>query len=321
MTDLGGIELTEKILLFADPGIDDSLAIIYALLNPNIEIVGIVTSYGNVSKEQATANAYYLLQLANQTQIPIIPGAATSVEQEEASNIYYPEIHGAEGMGPIRPPSNLQYQVHSFETIRSIINLYPNEIVIVDTGRSTSLATAFLLFNEEIKNVKAFYLMGGAFFVPGNVTALAEANFYGDPTATNYVLTHAHNLTITPLNVTQYALLTSEMVQRLAQEGNTPFGALLSPIFEFYYNAYQKNIPNIQGAPIHDLLTVMIVANPTIVEYVYYDPKVINGDSEAKGMSFIDIRPTSPKGKTRIAVKLDYEKFVEEFFNVMLRLD
>ncbi|MED3127200.1 nucleoside hydrolase, partial [Bacillus wiedmannii] len=34
----------KKVLLFGDPGIDDSLAIIYGLLHPEIEIVGIVTS-------------------------------------------------------------------------------------------------------------------------------------------------------------------------------------------------------------------------------------------------------------------------------------
>ena len=38
----------EKVLFFGDPGIDDSFAIMYGLLHPEIEIVGIVTGYGNV---------------------------------------------------------------------------------------------------------------------------------------------------------------------------------------------------------------------------------------------------------------------------------
>jgi purine nucleosidase len=38
-----------------------------------------------------------------------------------------------------------------------------------------------------MKKVKVFY-HGRAFFVPGNGTALAEANFYGDPIATHLVL-------------------------------------------------------------------------------------------------------------------------------------
>jgi purine nucleosidase len=307
----------KKILLFGDPGIDDSLAIIYALLNPNIELVGIVTSYGNVTKNQATANTYFLLQLANQTHIPIIPGASNPVQQEDIK--YYPDIHGAEGIGPIRPPQDMKYSIYPFDTIKRILNQYQDELIIVDTGRSTSLATALILYSEEFKKVKAFYIMGGAFFIPGNVTALAEANFYGDPTSSNYILKVAHNLTITPLNVTQYALLTSNMIECLIQEADSPFEFLLTPIFDYYYKAYQKHVPGITGAPFHDLLTVMAVDDPSILEYINYDAKVIDGTVEAKGLSYIDLRPTSQRGKTRIAVKLHYEKFVENFFDVMLQ--
>ncbi|MDM5336389.1 nucleoside hydrolase [Fictibacillus enclensis] len=308
--------MKKKILFFCDPGIDDSLAIIYSLLHPDLELVGIVTSYGNVTKETATANAYYLIQLASHKNIPIIPGAANPVQQEEVT--YYPEIHGKEGIGPIRPPSDMQYQIYPFDMIRYLLNQHGKDLIIVDTGRSTSLATAFILFNQEIKKAGAFYLMGGAFFVPGNVTALAEANFYGDPTSSNYLLKFCHNLTITPLNVTKYAIITESMIKRIIQEADSPYEFLLSPIFEYYFEAYKKLVPGIQGAPIHDLLTVMVVANPSIVDFIYYDAKVIDGTVEGKGLSYIDLRPKSQKGKTRIAMKLHYDRFVEEFFRVML---
>jgi purine nucleosidase len=310
------MSMTKKILLFCDPGIDDSLAIIYILLHPDLELVGVVTSYGNVTKDQATANAYYLLDLAGQKNVPIIPGAAQPVQQEEVT--YYPEIHGAGGIGPIQPPADMQYQIYPFDTIRYIIEKYGQDLIIVDTGRSTSLATAFILFNDSIKKAGSFYVMGGAFFVPGNVTALAEANFYGDPTSSNYILKFAHNLTITPLNVTQYAIITPQVVQYVVQNVQNPFTFMLKPIFEFYYNAYQKLVPGIQGAPIHDLLTIMIISNPSIVDYIYYDAKVIDGTVEAKGLSYIDLRPASQKGKTRIAVKLHYDAFLNEFLKVML---
>lgn len=308
--------MKKKILFFCDPGIDDSLAIIYTLLHPDLELVGIVTSYGNVTKEQATANAYYLLKLANQQHVPIIPGAANPVQQDPVT--YYPEIHGGEGIGPIQPPSDMDYQIYPFDTIRYLFNKYGKDLVVVDTGRSTSLATAFILFNEEVKQVGSFYVMGGAFFVPGNVTPLAEANFYGDPTSSNYVLKYAHNLTITPLNVTQEAILTDQIIQYIIQQSNSPYESLLHPIFSFYYKAYQKLVPGIQGAPIHDLLTVMIISNPSIVEYVYYDAKVINDSVEAKGLSYIDLRPSGQTGKTRIAIKLNYSSFINEFIKVMI---
>jgi purine nucleosidase len=37
---------------------------------------------------------------------------------------------------------------------------------------------------EVMQRVKEFLVMGGAFFYPGNVTAVAE-DFYGDPYAAN----------------------------------------------------------------------------------------------------------------------------------------
>jgi len=287
----------------------------YCILDPEIELVGIVASYGNVTKDQATANAAYLLDLAGRKDIPVIPGASMPVKEE--SMIYYPEIHGQNGIGPIQPPRDFQYQVYPFDTIRIIIEQHKHELIIVDTGRSTTLATAFVLFPDQIKMVQSFYVMGGAFFVPGNATALAEANFYGDPTSSNFVLQYAHNLTITPLNVTQHAVLTQEMVDAISKNQHNFYGFMLEPIFNYYYEFYKKSVPGIQGAPIHDLLTITVVKNPTIVDYIYYDATVIES-TEAKGMSFIDYRPTSKKGKTKIAVNLHYDEFLKEFYRVML---
>lgn len=288
----------------------------YSLLDPEIELVGIVSSYGNVTKDQATANAAYLLKLAGKSDIPIIPGAEMPVTEEDV--VFYPEIHGGDGLGPIHPPSNFQYQIYPFETIRFLIEKYKNELIIVDTGRTTTLAAVFILFPEYIKMVHSFYLMGGAFFVPGNATALAEANFHGDPTASNFVLKYAHNLTITPLNVTQHAILTEEIVEAISKNEKNLYFNLLEPIFNYYYQFYKKSVPGIMGAPIHDLLTIMVVKDPSIVDFIFYDATVIES-TEAKGMSYIDYRPTSKKGKTRIAVNLHYDAFIANLSKVMIQ--
>ena len=306
-----------KILFFCDPGIDDSLAIMYSILDPEIELVGIVTSYGNVTKDQATATAAYLLKLGGVNGIPIIPGASKPVQEEVAP--IYPEIHGEDGLGPIEIPPDFQFQVYPFDTIRVLIEKYKDELIIVDTGRSTSLAIAFILFPEYMKMVQSYYIMGGAFFMPGNASPLAEANFYGDPTASNIIVKTAHNLTITPLNVTQHAILTRDMVEAISQNKRNVFASLMLPIFDFYFNFYKKREPSLQGAPIHDLLTMMVVNNPTIVDYINYDATVVENNTDAKGMSYIDYRPGSKKGKTKIAVTLHYEEFIKEFNSVMLR--
>ncbi|MYL70506.1 nucleoside hydrolase [Halobacillus litoralis] len=310
--------MRKKILLFCDPGIDDSLAIMYAMLDPELDIVGIVTGYGNITREQATKNAAYLVQLAGRDDIPIIPGASNPVQQEEV--FFYPEIHGEEGIGPIRPPEDMTYETAPFDTIRMLMEKYKDELIIVSTGRQTTLATVFILFPEEIKFVQSFFVMGGAFFVPGNITALAEANFFGDPTSSNYVLTFAENLTVTPLNVTRYAVITPDVVEEIAQSKKNVYSYLIAPIFKYYYRFYKDKTPGIKGAPIHDLLTVMLVKNPDLVDYIYYDANVAEG-IETRGLSYIDVRPSSPKGDTKIAINLHYQKFMEEFKKVMVRVE
>ncbi|MBM7702794.1 nucleoside hydrolase [Metabacillus iocasae] len=306
--------MTKKVLLFCDPGIDDAIAIMYALLNPDIELVGVVTSFGNVTKEQATRNAAYLLQIAGKSDIPIIPGAAQPIQQENM--VYYPQIHGDDGIGPIEPPEDLIYHVYPFDTIRVLIEHYKDELIIVDVGRSTSLASAFILFNEQIKKVGAFYLMGGSFFRPGNVTPIAEANFHGDPTASNFILKFAHNLTISPLNVTSDAYLTPEVIDEISQTVKNPYYLMVRPIFQYYFHAYKKLAPDIVGAPIHDIVPLIMMINPSVADYLYYDVKVVE-QGDAKGLSYADLRPNGVAGQTRIGMKLNYDIFLEEVKKVM----
>ena len=71
--------------------------------------------------------------------------------------------------------------------------------------------------------IHSYYIMGGAFLYPGNVTPIAEANFYGDPGAANIVMRYAKNLSIYPLNVTQSAIVTPEMVNYIHSKGKTKF--------------------------------------------------------------------------------------------------
>ncbi|GGE73259.1 nucleoside hydrolase [Priestia taiwanensis] len=312
-----------KVLLFGDPGIDDSLAIMYALLHPDIELVGIVAGYGNVSRDQATKNAAYLLQLAKREDIPIIAGAIRPLSGEV--NVYYPEIHGPSGLGPIRPPANLQVRIYPFQTIFSLVNQYKNELTIIDVGRSTSLAITFLLGEETMKKVKEYYIMGGAFLTPGNVTPLAEANVFGDPTATQIVLEQAQSVTMIPLNVTNKAIITPAMIDYILKQNHATFEFLIQPIFHYYFKSYQKLQPGSKGAPLHDLVTFSALSNPSLVEYTYREVEVVSTGrtGNTRGLTVADFRPRSQekshKKDTRIGLNLHTDAFVQDFINIMSR--
>ncbi len=56
-----------NVILDTDPGVDDAMALYFALAHPSINLVGITTSFGNVSVEQAATNALYLTAIAGKT--------------------------------------------------------------------------------------------------------------------------------------------------------------------------------------------------------------------------------------------------------------
>ena len=53
-----------KVIFDTDPGVDDAIALYYALAHPQIELLGITTTFGNVRVNQAALNAVYLCGLA-----------------------------------------------------------------------------------------------------------------------------------------------------------------------------------------------------------------------------------------------------------------
>ncbi|CAG9620591.1 nucleoside hydrolase [Sutcliffiella rhizosphaerae] len=310
--------MPQKVLLFCDPGIDDSLAIMYALLNPKIDLIAIVTSYGNIDQNQATQNVAYLLELANRKGVLLISGAKTPLTGEFTP--FYPEIHGEQGLGPIKPPSTIKGELLNFDTIFKVIENYKEELVIVDIGRSTSLAIAFNLAGKETMNiVKAYFIMGGAFLTPGNVTPGAEANFYGDPIAAGIVMSSVKNGVLYPLNVTNDAVITPVMIEKIVATKNNPYQALMNDIFQYYFEAYKKLVPGIEGPSLHDVMTLFAVTTPQAFKYVEKVVTIGLAEGNLRGVSMADFRPKPEEegNKITIAWEFDYQAFADDFIKVM----
>ncbi|TYS70829.1 nucleoside hydrolase [Sutcliffiella horikoshii] len=307
-----------KLLIFCDPGIDDAMALIYALLHPKIEVLGLVCSYGNVDKITAAYNTAHILQLAGRMDIPIFNGAEMPVSGELAN--YYPEIHGEDGIGPIKvKKASYQFRIRNLGEVFEIIKRN-KDLVIADLGRSTTLAACFLLNREVMREVKELHIMGGAFMVPGNVTPVAEANFFGDPTSANLLLAHGKKVFLTPLNVTQKAIITNDHAEALEYYTKNIFKEMYVPIINYYAKAYSKLLPGIEGAPFHDLLTVYSAAHPERMQYLAKKVHVVV-EGKTRGKSFADFRHMNVENESKhhIALGFDYEHFLQEVFQILTR--
>lgn len=314
--------MVKKILFFSDFGVDDFVAAIYAYFDEELEIVGVVADYGNVSKEDAVRNAAFLQEITGIEDIPVFGGADLPLTGDSPQ--FFPEIHGLEGLGPIIPDNIIDATFENFDEIKLLIEKYKGEIIIVNVGRLSSLATAFILYPELMKNVKDFYVMGGAFQAPGNVTPVAEANFYGDPYAVNIVLTRAPKpIYIIPLDVTSGAIVTPEMINTLHEHyknSNDQVGLIVKPMVDFYYNFYKKRDPEISGSPLHDVFTFWAATSQAEITYKEVPVTVVVNRGPAFGQSIGDFRRSVEKAdysRHHVAIQFNYVKFIQSFFDSM----
>ena len=64
------------IIIDTDPGIDDAMAIFYALASPELDVVGLTTVFGNAHVDVCTDNAIRILDIAGRADVPVARGAA-----------------------------------------------------------------------------------------------------------------------------------------------------------------------------------------------------------------------------------------------------
>ncbi|UOR13554.1 nucleoside hydrolase [Halobacillus amylolyticus] len=310
-----------KILLIADPGVDDSFAIMYALLNPNIEVMGIACGYGNVSQADALRNSAYLLKLAGREDIPLINGAEAPLTGLPPQ--YFYEIHGYHGIGGLNTEHITPAKVYPFQKIYDLISTYGKELTIVNLSRFTTLALTFVQAGSNIHDAGEIIVMGGAFLVPGNSSPLAEANVYGDPQAAKIVAAQGRGITFIPLNVSNRAIVSLDIIHDLSEQTATPFSPILKPIMEYYSMQYQSIIPGINGAPLHDVTLLSFLTNEDHYKLVHRQIFVVD-DGPSRGLTYADFRPVPeiiphyPINK--IVIDFNVKYFVNDFVKTMSSL-
>ena len=77
--------MSRKLILDLDTGIDDALAIAYALGSPEAELIGITATYGNVLMEDSVRNSLAVLDILGASSVPVHPGLPHSSTAEDFS--------------------------------------------------------------------------------------------------------------------------------------------------------------------------------------------------------------------------------------------
>ncbi len=177
-----------KLIIDTDMGVDDAVALLMVLAQPEAEVAAITSVLGNVSLAQATHNVGVVLDVAEAPPMPIFQGCARPLLQHEPEDAV--SIHGEDGLGGAGRPETTRSveKEHASLAMTRLARENPGELTLLTLGPLTNVALAIRLDPDFPRNLKNLVIMGGAVDGRGNTTAPAEFNVGVDPEAAKIVL-------------------------------------------------------------------------------------------------------------------------------------
>ena len=306
-----------KLILDLDTGIDDTLALLYALASPDAELIGIAGTFGNVSVETGVANDLALLELFGRPDIPVFAGIDHPSWADSFSVM--PEsrrFHGRNGTGDVEIPARARAQAQTQSAVDFIVDavraMSPEDLIVIPTGASTNIAAALEAAPDTVGRAR-IVMMGGSLTQPGNVTPFAEANIMQDPEASSKLFAAGAQITMIGLDVTTQVKLSREQAEAYRATG-TATGTFLSDMLAYYIDVTEEAHPTgVPGCNLHDPLAVAAALDPSLIDTFSCDI-MVETEGAGRGRTIGDpARVTCPSGRTEVALAVDAQRFVERF--------
>lgn len=270
-----------KFIIDTDTASDDVVAIITALREKEIKVIGITVVSGNVDLNLATKNALLAVEVANTYTVPVYMGMDKPLVRE---TVHATEVHGKDGisntnMVPIKLKAEKEYAINAL--IR-LIEENPYEVELITLGPLTNIAMAYLIAPESIEKLKSITLMAGTGLAGGNVTKFSEYNVYADAEALDIVL----NINVPKIFVgwdiaIKDAPITDKDIVKLKKFNSKT----LDFVFKITKSIYEYNKEQgYESLGFADPVAVAVAINPYIIkESIDAHIKVITEDKERYG--------------------------------------
>lgn len=253
-----------KVIIDTDPGIDDAMAILFAMADPGIELLGLTTIFGNVHTAQATRNALRLVELMGH-HVPVAHGAEAPLRMPQHPPADF--VHGPEGFGdiPAEDPAGTPDPRGAARFLAETCAADPGEVTICAVGPLTNLAHALRDHPEIVETVREVVVMGGSIEAGGNVTPHAEANIWNDPHAAAEVFAARWPMRLVGLDVTQIVRCTRADFAALAEAAPVA-GGFLNRAADFYFRFHVAQ-RGFDGCYMHDPTAVIAVTDPGLFDW------------------------------------------------------
>ena len=176
-----------QFLIDTDTASDDAVALLMALREPAVRVEAITVVAGNCPLDTCVRNALITVEKAGTYTPPVYAGR----DKPFMRALFTAEfVHGDDGMGNMDLPDPVlkKQDGHAVDAIIETARKFAGELEIITLGPLSNLALAILREPEICRQVKHVYIMGGGGLGPGNITPVAEFNFFVDAEAAHIVL-------------------------------------------------------------------------------------------------------------------------------------
>ena len=292
--------MARKLIIVGDPGIDGAFAVALALHDPELEVVGLAATAGNVSAEQATRNVHILIEQLDPPRWPRL-GAALPIGYD----IDALKLHGNGGLGGIDfPCAQLHHPHPSDKLLSDLLHLHPKEVAVVLMGPASVFARALDRDSELATLVERLIVVGGTWHEPGDASAVAEFHFFCDPPAARQVLRCGAPITLLPLDVTRKLLFAPTELLSLpdSESRTTSFLRRIVP----HGITGAASLFGIEGFYLQDVLGLIPLVLPSALTTRSVAADVEVRGELTRGMSVFDARwGSSAKSTIEVATGVD----------------
>jgi purine nucleosidase len=302
--------MSRKIIIDADPGIDDAMAILTAFRSPELDILGITTVFGNTEVEYCSTNALRLAEIAGKESLPVVKGADRPMVLPDLA--LGTEVHGLDGMGNTNPPppKGALDPRGAVEFIVETVKQHPGEVSLVPLGPLTNIGMALHKAPEIAEMVDEVVLMGGNAYARGNISPAAEANIFHDPHAAEIVFRTNWQVIMIGLDATTKIIITPEKLEELYAADNEAVRLLQS--IQPAYQAFHDQIYGLGGAfHMHDPSVTAYLLRPDLFE-IEEAPIYVALTGRAIGKTIPDFQHMwGDRPSTKFAVGADSEAVID----------
>lgn len=243
-----------RAIIDTDPGLDDAVAILFALNSDRFDVLGLTTVAGNIGIDVTTRNAGRLLALLGCQDIPVVAGAAAPLARK---GIDEAAIHGNDGLGGVvlSEPLAAPHGYAPFWMAEQLHAAHVGSVDILALGPLTNIALLLRDHADAAHRIGRLVIMGGVVDDRGNVGPHSEFNFASDPEAVDTVLRSGLDITLIPLDVTRKVRASVDFVQSL--RGGVAGNAAADLISAYFQDGRESR-------PLHDPCVMLLALAPDL---------------------------------------------------------